>query len=201
VARKTPEQNRQELEGAAEAWHQIKGTIFMPFWRWFRGLSGLMQAGVVLIALVVGFVMFSGTSGGSKSSPEKAASASAEKAASASAESETSDPAENEASGSISFVSGNCGQDFVVGNLDFVVVLRNDGTSPVDVAITPVRHYQDGSTNRSPMDTMYDTVPPDGQPHQLWHSYDVQSDHVLIACEAEIDDGNGTNVVDLPVNT
>src|SRR4051795_11540188 len=42
------------------------------------------------------------------------------------------------------------------GRVGFWFTLKNTGSSPVKVSVTPVRHYDDGELNESAMDTMLD---------------------------------------------
>lgn len=47
------------------------------------------------------------------------------------------------------------------GRIIFYVTLRNSGNTSGKVSITPVRHYDDGEMNQSPLDMLIDiTVPP-----------------------------------------
>src|SRR5262245_14973551 len=144
MAKRTPEQEQKEFEEAAKAWRQFKATTLKPFWRWFRRLPGWVQAAAWIgsAALIAAAFNFGGNADSKRAAPRDSDPT---MAASRDHSSDTS-PSD------LSSLRGNCNQDFYVGNIDFVVVLKNDGAKPVDVSITPARHYQDGSTNRSVMD-------------------------------------------------
>ena len=153
------------------------------------GHGAVRRLAVVVIAAIVGVVAL--TSCGGQEEDEGDASPAAE----------GSEAPASTADVSISYVreSSYCQHDVVVGNVDFVVYLRNDGADPVDVDVLPIRHYTDGTTNQSLLDEMTATIPPDGRPHLVWHSYEIEPTHTLTSCEAEITSPAGEETVDVPV--
>lgn len=108
---------------------------------------------------------------------------------------------ENGADIAVSYASegSRCTHDLVVGNVDFVIYLRNDGTDPAEVRVLPIRRYTDGESNRSPLDEIYATIPPDGKPHLVWHAYEIRPTHTLAACEARITTDDAVMTIEVPV--
>ncbi len=93
--------------------------------------------------------------------------------------------------------SSFCFHDVVAGQVAFSVYLRNEESRSVDVSVLPVRHYSDGETNRSLLDEIYGEVEPGTV--RFVHRYDIEPDHTLVRCEAEITVEGGTRTVDVDV--
>jgi hypothetical protein len=80
------------------------------------------------------------------------------------------------------------------GHVIFSVMLRNSGTADGSVDVTPVRHYDDGEMNDSPLDTMTVDVPA-GERKQVnspqftykAHEHEVASCGVVVDGRDEVD--------------
>lgn len=81
-----------------------------------------------------------------------------------------------------------CQQDVVLGNMDIVVTLRNTGDEAATVSVTPARYYDDGTDNKSPLDTFELKVPAGGQKGG-YITVDTDDDHLLVRCALILDGG------------
>jgi hypothetical protein len=84
------------------------------------------------------------------------------------------------------------------GKVTFYLTLRNTGSSRAKVDVQPIRHYDDGAINNSPMDELLDVgVPAYGiaKYHSPSYSYKAHA-HEIVACGVQI---NGGREVRIPV--
>lgn len=76
------------------------------------------------------------------------------------------------------------------GHVQFFLTLTNSGGEPKTVSITPVRHYDDGELNLSPLDTVEAEV----AAHQTWRgrtpAYTYKAhEHEVIGCGLIVEGG------------
>lgn len=171
-------------------------SVVVPYivrqWR-----SGHRARALVILIAIVAIVIAATGSGGTtetKTAPTAAtATANAESSASAAATTVVKAAAKANvyviASKSFCLASGV--SDIYTGNgkIVFSVTLRNSGKADGKVGVLPIRQYDDGDFNMSPMDRLIDLVVPAGATRTFrspLYNYEAHK-HEIVGCSVKVD--------------